>query len=354
MKKNKGFTLIEVVISIAIISIVGLSVMQMFTTSSKVNRKAKEIDEANLKATSIIEKIKNNPENYAKNMKLNKEKFLDKGGYVVTDEKKAKTSESEYEKVIYYDYQWNEVGDVKKAKFKSTVKLNKKGNYGEHSDFNPRKYDTTGYDDPVIDGTTDQYLIIALNEPEYFKGDKPYTTYEMYIFKDFTSESFLKFLYDEKNGYRGIYIRDRMSKGKTYKEATDEFDAICSLGEDIVIFYAVRAMQTQGKSSFENPDAKEKAVDSIPFYVKFENLDKNQNIEVYNISNKNIDIYILSDYKEQVEKNINFVSKKGVFGKTYLNESRKDESNFDVEVKVTSIDNDRNLAKLEMKKYRAN
>lgn len=354
MNKHKGFTLIEIIISIAIISIVGLSVMQMFTTSSKVNRRAKEIDNANLKATSIIEKIKNNPDNFVKDMKLEKERLLDKNGRVVTNEKEAKTCENSYEKTIYYDYHWNEVVDVKKARFKSTVNLKKKANYGESSDFNPKKYSTTQKRDPVIDGSTDQYFLIVLNEPEFFKRKENYTNYEMYIFKDYTKTTFLEWLYKERGGYKDLYVSKRMEKGESYEKAIKDFDVIRSLGEDIVIFYAVRDIQSFGQSNYEDSDAKDKTIDSVPFYLQFNDLDKKQNVEVFNISNKNVDIYILSNYKEKVEKNINFISSGGIFGKTYLDESRKDESNFDIEVKVTPINSNKSLAKLEVKKYRPN
>jgi prepilin-type N-terminal cleavage/methylation domain-containing protein len=57
-KGQKGFTLLEIIISVAIISIVSLFILQFFIASSNANAKAQNIDIASTKAVSVIELVK--------------------------------------------------------------------------------------------------------------------------------------------------------------------------------------------------------------------------------------------------------------------------------------------------------
>ena len=64
MNKDDGFTLVEVVVAIAVVAIVSTSIFQMFVTSSYANRKAKVMDMANIVAVRLAEEFKADPVNY--------------------------------------------------------------------------------------------------------------------------------------------------------------------------------------------------------------------------------------------------------------------------------------------------
>ena len=58
LKNNNGFSLLEIVISVATISLVGVFIVQMFIASSTLNMRAKAVDNATAQACSIVEKFK--------------------------------------------------------------------------------------------------------------------------------------------------------------------------------------------------------------------------------------------------------------------------------------------------------
>lgn len=60
-KNIEGFSLIEVLIAIAILSIVSVTLLQTFTVSARTNRIANEMDAANALCIETAEMVKNNP-----------------------------------------------------------------------------------------------------------------------------------------------------------------------------------------------------------------------------------------------------------------------------------------------------
>lgn len=58
---QKGFTLVEVVISFAVLAVVSGALLQMFVVSTNVNRRAYDTDKANALAVRIQEAFKQNP-----------------------------------------------------------------------------------------------------------------------------------------------------------------------------------------------------------------------------------------------------------------------------------------------------
>jgi prepilin-type N-terminal cleavage/methylation domain-containing protein len=55
---SKGFTLVELIISIGIIAIISSSILQLFITAGNLNRKAYDIDKCVMLSESIIEQFK--------------------------------------------------------------------------------------------------------------------------------------------------------------------------------------------------------------------------------------------------------------------------------------------------------
>ncbi len=57
MKRKKGFSLVEILLSIAVFSILSVFVLQMFSTAQNLNVAASELDQSVLVAESIFERI---------------------------------------------------------------------------------------------------------------------------------------------------------------------------------------------------------------------------------------------------------------------------------------------------------
>lgn len=57
MKRKKGFSLVEILLSVAVFSILSVFVLQMFATAKNLNEDARELDRSVLIAESIFERI---------------------------------------------------------------------------------------------------------------------------------------------------------------------------------------------------------------------------------------------------------------------------------------------------------
>jgi len=59
VKKTRGFTLLEVVVSITVLALTSVFILQMFVVSDNVNKKARAIDNANMVCMAAVESFKN-------------------------------------------------------------------------------------------------------------------------------------------------------------------------------------------------------------------------------------------------------------------------------------------------------
>ena len=86
---NKGFSLLEIIISVAALSLSGVFIVQMFLTSEGLNKRARNTDIATNMAISQIENFK-------------MMKSYDGGNQSLR---------------LYYDAEWNEISDTEKVSF---------------------------------------------------------------------------------------------------------------------------------------------------------------------------------------------------------------------------------------------
>ena len=104
-KKANGLSLVEIILSIAVLSILSVYVIQMFITSSNLNRKAEALDQSVLVSESIFESIEMDPtltELYQSKMfKYVKEEVLDD----------AEVSE------LYFDNDWQPTKTIQENGF---------------------------------------------------------------------------------------------------------------------------------------------------------------------------------------------------------------------------------------------
>lgn len=61
LKDRQGFTLTEMLIAVAVLSLLGLTVIQVFITSSSLNHKAADIDRAVALSQAVVESMKGLP-----------------------------------------------------------------------------------------------------------------------------------------------------------------------------------------------------------------------------------------------------------------------------------------------------
>lgn len=97
---NKGFTLLEAILSIATLAMLSGFILQMFIVASSANVKAQNLDKASVEAMNIIENIKSfdyyinpNETDFFKEFALNK-------------------NEGEYIFYKAYDENWNPIQDI--------------------------------------------------------------------------------------------------------------------------------------------------------------------------------------------------------------------------------------------------
>ena len=63
-KNTRGFTLLEVVVSITVLALTSVFILQMFVVSDNVNKKARDIDNANMVCMAAVESFKNGTQPY--------------------------------------------------------------------------------------------------------------------------------------------------------------------------------------------------------------------------------------------------------------------------------------------------
>jgi prepilin-type N-terminal cleavage/methylation domain-containing protein len=93
--KKRGFTLVEIIISIGIVAIISSSILELFITAGNLNRKAFDMDKSVMLSETVVEQFKllDNPEGI-KNMDVLKDAYLLKS-----------STKNSY--TIFYDNKWN-------------------------------------------------------------------------------------------------------------------------------------------------------------------------------------------------------------------------------------------------------
>lgn len=149
---NKGFTLIEVIVSIAILSIVSVVVLRLFILAHDINEKSREIDVAGMYAANMIEQCK------VADLSAFQPQLL--GLETVED------SEQQFVGAIYYNALWQPSKEGSEiTPYRLELILNK-GMNGDRNLYEiqvvvTRLEDTTKTvpSEPLIDYTTQHYLV---------------------------------------------------------------------------------------------------------------------------------------------------------------------------------------------------
>jgi prepilin-type N-terminal cleavage/methylation domain-containing protein len=168
VQKHKGFTLVEMIISIGIIAIISSSILQLFITASNLNRKSYDIDKSVMISETIIGKFKsgNGPQDIKK---IN----LMKDAYVSERNKSLFLS-------IYFDQKWKTMA---KVTYSSELNLKKAAAYILKAEVYPlisaKESSTSGVFGIKLSVTKQKYgylekktvkALFSINAAKYFAG----------------------------------------------------------------------------------------------------------------------------------------------------------------------------------------
>lgn len=116
-KKHGGFTLLEVVISVAALALISVFVVQMFMASSGVNRRARDADTALATAVTLIEHIKSRA-NLLEFVQTEPGLRTDPAADFAADEHERLLG---YEGYVYYDKDWGRINTDENASVRFRV-----------------------------------------------------------------------------------------------------------------------------------------------------------------------------------------------------------------------------------------
>lgn len=356
MNKKKGTTLIEVIVSIAIIGLIGFSIMDAFTTSNKINRNSKEIDSANIKATNELEELKKDPIEYVKKMQYISGDRRNETKYDPVNNRKLLSTSKVFEKYKYYDYQWNEVPRVEDASFTLKTDLVERINYEGYSTIIPPIKDIISGDETFdLDNNIDQYLVVAYDKPERDLQGK----YRIKIIKGWSKEKFEQYLSNEGNGgFREQYIRIGINKGRTREEMEKEFDnQIKNGGYAKMVYYAIGTIP--GISQTRDPNISQ---GSAIVHMNVNNPDKNCVIDVINDTLKSVDFYIIGEIKYEKDPitgenkpidKVNINVRSGIATKTCIESKRRSQGMYEAKVEIYATKNHGDkLSELSLHEYK--
>ncbi len=120
LKENKGFTLIEVIVAIAILALLSGGLLEAFVLSTKMNSKADNIDKANLLATQVAEDFKSGAQ---------ADLFYKGEAVSVFTDTESVLAGSERQYTKWYNASWNEETSRPTSGFvlRAKINLNTKG-----------------------------------------------------------------------------------------------------------------------------------------------------------------------------------------------------------------------------------
>lgn len=344
--KKQGFTLIEVVVSIAIISIVGFSIMNSFTTSNKVNRNAKEIDYANEKSANVLEKFKKDPKEYIKTMELDKTEKEDENGW-----------KKKYKKTVYFNYNWEEVreGSSDKAYYMDFQVIDETslGTLGNNLPSKDKPF--PGYEDmdPFIKDGISKYVLYIIDRPVQTLANQ--NSYELYLIEGCSDDIFTNWF---NRSYASWHNANLVGGIKPISQ-----DAINSRSGDDKLLYVLRDLNLIVKSNNASDEKVQfgryeynAGTGSIPLYLNLKNPKSHCVVDVVNNTSKSLDLYLLSKGKEDEieDMNIQFEFRNGYCTKTHISKDKKNESKYSGKVSLKKIGSpEKEIVHLELNEYRA-
>lgn len=359
VKNNKGFTIIELILAVCILSLVVGVLMKMFVVSSKVNRSADEIDKANMIATNKAEQIKKDPNKFLNSLKTKIEKKDS------SDKDKKITTGSMEE---YYDYNWEKT-DKANAKFVLTSSIINENKKAESMIYMPKityisgeaklvnqchNYfvvavealdKTTEHNITEVDHNYEIYIIqrtpfdrapqtyYAYSPNTYYKGEDPYEFYKSRI-----SNFYEQYL---REGKKNPWLWGKM--GAT-REIQGAIGHICDNGKR----WGTRFVWWQYDKKKKNI---KNVKGSIPISIRLEKSSKEYNLTVVNATDADLDLYF---YKEDEETKVNIDTKEGNSTVTQVDSNHQKEESYDINVVVTRKKDNCKLADYTTQKYKPN
>lgn len=138
-KNNNGFSLLEVIISIAILALLSGYVLQSFILSDNLNKKAADLDKTTALCVSYIEEFKASP------IATLKDKYQNIG-------------ENEWEAASYYDNDWESCDKDSIWTYRIISVINKHGANTFSVTVSAEKADKNGHTTTIASLETQKYL----------------------------------------------------------------------------------------------------------------------------------------------------------------------------------------------------
>lgn len=360
--KNKGTTLVEVIIAVAILAMVGVAVLDAFNISSKVNRKAKVVDSATSAASNCIEEFKIDPDKFIAS-RVEDDTISSSKNYDYTLSKDILNYSGKH----YYDYKWNPVSSPVSNGFTLDYSINENAIVGESTMFKP--VGTIEDEKFCLEKDITQYLLYVKDVPKYLNwpddGDLI-----VVLFKGWTYDDFRKWLYLEDET-KNTYYKDVLDSIKLYPEytgpcTTDRDYAISTYniykgwGDYYFSYYGLSALKDNntivkntGKFLF-----KSEADGALPIKINKKDLDLTSdqkcNIQIVNESKFDVQLYLTGENQADVDainEKVDVDLEKGVATKTIVNERKLATSSYDMNVSIKNNIDGKQVYELSSKEY---
>lgn len=330
MKNNKGFTIIELILSISILIILFQCGYILFNGAKKTNKKASQIDMANAIALSKIEEMKSDPLKFYNKHKTGEEEYYDRDNKIIDSSEKKFNKDRFYDRlrkcankaklVQYYDKNGNLVKNKKDAEYTMFMKLRRVKDTKRTFSYNR---DTYMY--------ADQYTVPDDGDGEYFimvapSGAAATYSYDYYLLL-LKKYDYKKFQRDYK-----AYKTNRMDpRGDLY--ILDNFAA-----QKYTYNYGDSSHNRLVRITMDSNKAK----NTIPVRLDFSSLAhlNMYNVDIINLTDRDVDMYLF--YDEGNDNKVNVNVKKGNVNVTRTSRrQRMEKTNYKIEVDVIRKENEK-------------
>lgn len=360
--KKTGTTLVEIIVALAILAIIGVTVMEAFTTSSKANRGAKVVDNATVAASNIIQDFKKNPEDFIKKKKLSPSNVEN-----VSKDNNISTFNGEKN----YSYVWKETDSKVDNGFTMQYKISEDKEIGSSAMYNPNS--TIADDNFCLEKNITDYLIYIVDTPTYgdwnTKGD-----YLVILFKGWSKKSYSTWINGGDNdtkkpnisykAWMGWYgadhgrtdyttYRNMPSRYYNYYAMTDLVFSKC--GNDSP---AIRRLFGHTSREYPFHYLKKEQCDNGAVSIKIKDgdmdLSKDYNIQIINESTLDVNLYVTASDESKVtamndKVKMDLVS--GIATRTIVNEKNTYESHYGMDVNIVRNSDKKVIYSISSKEY---
>lgn len=354
--KKAGTTLVEIIVALAILAMIGVTVMDAFATSSKVNRSAKVVDNATIIATNVIQDFKKDPEGFIKERNLSSTDVDNK-----TDTNTITTYNGEKK----YDYVWNETTNNVNNGYSVRYTIKEDKAYGRSAMYKPSS--TIDDEDFALSKDITNYLVYIVDVPNYTDWAES-EDYLLILFKGWTIEQYKDWIsggtsklsyerwfktygsYNSRTDYEpyknlpekyyNYYAMTDLIRARSYAAVDQYFN----LSDNHFVGYKTDDSgysRAQYIHQYPSKSLKKQQCENGAVSIKIQDgdidLNKHYDIQIVNDSSIDVNLYVAAKNQDKVDDmgdKINIDLASGVATSTLVNEKNTYSVNYDVTVEV--------------------